>query len=54
MNGYGLGLSIVRTITERLGGQVGVEDAPGGGSVFWFTLPALSEEQAEDMDAFYS
>ncbi len=54
VSGYGLGLSIVRTITERLGGQVGVEEAPGGGSVFWFTLPALSEEQAEGMDSLYS
>jgi PAS domain S-box-containing protein len=38
--GHGLGLSIVRRIVERLGGQVGVESqgAPGA-SVFYFTLP---------------
>ncbi|MFQ5617083.1 MAG: response regulator [Anaerolineales bacterium] len=39
--GHGLGLSIVRRIVEKLGGQVGVESdgAPGAGSIFWFTLP---------------
>lgn len=38
-SGYGLGLSIVRRIVTRLGGQVGVESEPGQGSVFFFTLP---------------
>jgi len=41
--GHGLGLSIVRRIVEKLGGQVGVESdgAPGRGSVFYFTLPGV-------------
>ncbi len=39
VKGYGLGLSIVVRIAERLGGQVGVESGLGQGSVFWFTLP---------------
>jgi signal transduction histidine kinase len=39
-NGHGLGLSIVKRIVRKLGGQVGIEGAPGEGSTFWFTLPA--------------
>ncbi|MBI5766237.1 MAG: hybrid sensor histidine kinase/response regulator [Verrucomicrobia bacterium] len=39
-NGHGLGLSIVRRIVEKLGGQVGVESQPGQGARFWFELPA--------------
>jgi two-component system, sensor histidine kinase and response regulator len=42
--GHGLGLSIVRRIVEKLGGQVGIESEglPGQGSVFSFTLPGIS------------
>jgi signal transduction histidine kinase len=38
--GHGLGLSIVCSIIEKLGGQVGVESEVGKGSLFFFTLPA--------------
>lgn len=38
-SGNGLGLSIVLRITEKLGGQAGVESEPGRGSRFYFTLP---------------
>jgi signal transduction histidine kinase len=38
--GHGLGLSIVRRIVEKLGGQVSVESEGGRGSTFSFTLPA--------------
>jgi PAS domain S-box-containing protein len=40
--GHGLGLSIVRRIVEKLGGQVGVESEVGRGSVFTFTLPGMA------------
>jgi two-component system sensor histidine kinase/response regulator len=41
IRGHGLGLSIVRRIVEKLGGQVGVESTgvPGEGCTFFFTLP---------------
>ena len=40
--GAGLGLFVVKTIVEAHHGQVGVENRPGGGSIFWFTLPRWS------------
>ncbi len=43
VEGHGLGLSIVRRIVEKLGGQVGVESVVGQGSVFYFTLPGQVE-----------
>ena len=38
--GHGLGLSIVRQIVDRLGGEVGVSSEENQGSTFWFSLPA--------------
>ncbi len=44
--GQGLGLSIVRRITDKLGGQVGIESQPGQGSTFSFTLPSQELSQS--------
>jgi two-component system sensor histidine kinase/response regulator len=41
LTGHGLGLSIVRRIVEKLGGQVGLKSRMGEGSTFYFTLPAV-------------
>ncbi len=40
VEGHGLGLSIVRQIIDKLGGQVGVTSQPGQSSEFYFILPA--------------
>jgi PAS domain S-box-containing protein len=48
--GTGLGLSIVRQIIMRMNGQIGFDDAPGGGTIFYVDLPRadhLASWQAE-------
>ena len=46
VEGHGLGLSIVRRIVEKLGGQVGVKSELGRGSIFTFTLPTVADAGA--------
>jgi two-component system sensor kinase FixL len=46
--GMGVGLSISRTIIESHGGRIWIEANPGGGTVFRFTLRAVTEEDARD------
>ena len=46
--GMGVGLSISRTIIEAHGGSISARPNSGGGTVFSFTLPAVTEEEAGD------
>jgi CheY-like chemotaxis protein/anti-sigma regulatory factor (Ser/Thr protein kinase) len=51
LGGAGLGLAIARRLAHAMGGEVGVETAPGGGACFWFeaafpSLPAVIPSRA--------
>jgi signal transduction histidine kinase len=46
--GSGLGLYISRCLVEAHGGTISVEEAPGGGAEFSFTLPKASRVDSKD------
>jgi signal transduction histidine kinase len=48
--GAGLGLSIVKQIVERIGGEVGFGDAPGGGTIFRVELPTWEIAVGHEID----
>ena len=43
-SGMGLGLSISQAIVRAHGGSIGFRNNDGGGTTFWFTLPAANKE----------
>jgi two-component system, LuxR family, sensor kinase FixL len=45
--GMGVGLSISRTIVESHGGSITQRPNPSGGTMFTFTLPAVSKERRD-------
>jgi two-component system sensor kinase FixL len=47
-HGMGVGLSISRTIVDAHGGTIQAEPNPGGGTIFRFTLRAVSKEEVSD------
>ena len=49
VTGYGVGLSIVKRIVERLGGEVGVDCGDGEGCQFYFTLPAATQPPEDEV-----
>lgn len=48
--GAGLGLSVVKSMVEGHDGTISIDDRPGGGSIFWITLP-LAESRNVDESA---
>jgi two-component system, LuxR family, sensor kinase FixL len=46
-DGLGMGLAIARSIVESFGGVIDASNAPGGGTLFYFTLPASTSELYE-------
>ena len=44
-DGSGLGMSIAKSIVERLGGSIRIESEPGKGTTVFFTLPAAEKPE---------
>ena len=46
--GTGLGLAICKRLIEMMHGKVGFDDRAGGGTTFWFRLPVLKTDAADE------
>ncbi|MFD0724111.1 ATP-binding protein [Lysobacter brunescens] len=51
VEGTGLGLAVSKHLVEAMGGEVGFDDAPGGGACVWLALPLSSRAPAAAHEA---
>ena len=47
VEGTGLGLALSKRLVEAMGGEIGVDTAPGQGCRFWFRLPQALDVPAD-------
>jgi len=47
-DGTGIGLSIVKRVFDKLGGNIWVHSTPGNGATFYFTLPDIKHPSCND------